>query len=151
MRKTFLNISLLIVVAILASGCAINRATANVEPTTDLNGIKSMYVTKLAPDERGINILIADKLKQMGYLATTGIETPSDVDVVVTYRDKWMWDITMYMLELTIILRDPITDFPLASGNSYHTSLTRKSPEEMVDEVINNIFNRGVDDDQKQE
>ena len=82
MRKTFLNISLLIVVAILASGCAINRATANVEPTTDLNGIKSMYVTKLAPDERGINILIANKLKQIGYLANTGIETPSDVLVI---------------------------------------------------------------------
>jgi len=149
MRKTFLNLGLLIVVAILASGCAINRATANVEPTTDLIGIKSMYVTKLAPDERGINILIANKLKQMGYLANTGIETPSDVDVVVTYMDKWMWDITMYMLELTITLRDPKTDFPLASGNSYHTSLTRKSPEEMVDEVINNIFKRSVADDQK--
>lgn len=150
-RKFFLNISLLIVVAFLASGCAINRATANVEPTTDLSGLKSMHVTKLAPDERGINILIANKLKQMGYLATTGIETSLDAEVVVTYRDKWMWDITMYMLELTITLRDPITDFPLATGNSYHTSLTRKSPEEMVDEVLNNIFNRCVADDQKQE
>jgi hypothetical protein len=29
----------------------------------------------------------------------------------------------------------------LAVGNSYHTSLTRKSPEEMVDEVLTNIFN----------
>ncbi|MCZ6802014.1 MAG: hypothetical protein O7F12_16155 [Nitrospirae bacterium] len=47
-----------------------------------------MYVIKLAPAERGINILISNKLKQMGYLANTGIETPSDVDVVVTYMDK---------------------------------------------------------------
>jgi hypothetical protein len=50
-----------------------------------------------------------------------------------------MWDITMYMLELTINFRDPKNNFPLASGNSFHTSLTRKSPEEMVDEVLNNI------------
>jgi len=28
----------------------------------------------------------------------------------------------------------------MASGNSYHTSLTRKSPEEMVNEVLTNIF-----------
>jgi hypothetical protein len=51
-----------------------------------------------------------------------------------------MWDITMYMLELTITMSDAKTDFTLASGNSYHTSLTRKSPEEMVAEVLGNIF-----------
>lgn len=52
-----------------------------------------------------------------------------------------MWDITMYMLELTITLRDPVNNTPLAVGNSLHSSLTRKSPEEMVDEVLTNIFN----------
>jgi hypothetical protein len=44
------------------------------------------------------------------------------------------------MLELTIVVRDPVSDFPLASGNSLHTSLTRKSPKEMVEEVTTNIF-----------
>jgi hypothetical protein len=46
----------------------------------------------------------------------------------------------MYMLDLTIVVRDPKTDFPFATGNSRHTSLTRKSPQEMVDEVTGNIF-----------
>jgi hypothetical protein len=50
-----------------------------------------------------------------------------------------MWDITMYMIELTIDFRDPKTSFPLATGTSMHTSLTRKSPEEMVEEVLTNI------------
>jgi len=53
-----------------------------------------------------------------------------------------MWDITMYLLELTVTVRNPSNDFPMAVGNSLHTSLTRKSPEEMVDEVMTNIFNR---------
>ncbi|WP_346287730.1 hypothetical protein [Zoogloea sp.] len=65
---------------------------------------------------------------------------PPGVDGIVTYVEKWMWDITMYMLELTVVIRDPQSDFPLATGNSYHTSLTRKSPREMVDEVIGNIY-----------
>jgi hypothetical protein len=68
------------------------------------------------------------------------LETDAGVDAIVTYVDKWFWDITMYMLELTITLRDPKTDFPLATGSSYHTSMTRKSPEGMVDEVLTNIF-----------
>jgi hypothetical protein len=28
----------------------------------------------------------------------------------------------------------------MAVGNSFHTSLTRKSPEEMVDEVLGNML-----------
>ncbi len=103
--------------------------------------LKSIHVTKHAKDGRGVNQLIADKLMKMGYIVTTGLETPSEnVDVVVTYADSWQWDMTMYMIELTITIRDPKTNFPLATGNSYHTSLTRKPPVDMVDEVIGNIF-----------
>lgn len=139
-RKLFLNISLLLAVILLNSGCSINRATANLDPSADLGSIKSIHVTKFAPDGRGINILIANKLKEMGYQTSTGIDTPAGVDMVVTYKDKWMWDFTVYMIELTITFQDATTDSQLASGNSYHTSLTRRSPEEMVDEVIDNIF-----------
>jgi hypothetical protein len=39
-----------------------------------------------------------------------------------------------------VTIRDPKTDFPLATGNSFHTSLTRLSPKEMVSEVIDNIY-----------
>ena len=129
---------------LFASGCAVNRATATVSPGTHLDQSKRFYVVKLGPDERGIHELIATRLNKMGYRAQAGLEPnrPSDTDIVVTYKDKWMWDITMYMIELTITMRDPQSDFPLASGNSLHTSLTRKSPEEMVDEVLNNIFEK---------
>lgn len=125
------------------SGCAVNRATASVDPGANLAAIKRVHVTKVAEDDRGVNQLLADKFTKMGYTATTGPGKGSSVDAVVTYIDKWMWDITMYMIELTVVVRDPASDFPLANGNSLHTSLTRKSPTEMVDEVTSNIF-KGV-------
>ncbi len=145
MHKLYLKIGVIFIIAVFMSGCAVNRATATLDPTADLAGIKSIYVTKLAADGRGINLLITKKLTDMGYQASTGIsvDIPQNANVVVTYEDRWMWDITMYMLELTVTIREPKTEFPLASGNSFHTSLTRKSPEEMVDEVINNIFSKG--------
>lgn len=142
MRRTAALLAVLAAVALTTPGCAINRATATVDPTAELGAIKSMYVKRLAADGRGINVLIADKLKARGYTITTGTDKPDHVDAVVTYTDKWMWDITMYMLELTITIRDPKTDYPLASGNSFHTSLTRLTPAEMVDEVLNNIFQK---------
>lgn len=137
----FLKLAVLLgFVATLMSGCAVNRATGSVDPSANLSAIKSMYVKKLADDDNTYT-LIADKLRTKGVTVTTGTEAaPSGVDAVVTYIDKWMWDMTMYMLELTVTIRDPKTDFPLATGNSFHTSLTRLSPKEMVNEVVDNIY-----------
>jgi hypothetical protein len=143
MLKKYLYYWLFILSIPFISGCA-NRAVAELTPGTDLTKLQSFYVVKFAPDGRGINVLIRDRLVLMGYSAKTGSETniPDNVDAVVTYEDKWMWDITMYMIELTITMRDPKSSFPLATGNSYHTSLTRLSPEEMVAEVLTSIFSQ---------
>lgn len=124
------------------SGCAINRASASVSPDVDLPHFKKFYVARFVPDERGVNKLIETELVKMGYQASTGldIDAPKDVDAIVTYQDKWMWDITMYMLELKVFVRAPKSDRLLASATSYHTSLTRKTPEEMVAEALGNIF-----------
>ena len=125
----------------MMTGCA-NHATAIVDPSSNLSTLKTLHVTKIERDQRGINVLIADNFRSRGFTVSTGAGRPAAgvVDAVVTYADKWRWDITMYMLELTISIRDAKNDFQLATGNSLHTSLTRKSPTEMVDEVMGNIF-----------
>lgn len=125
----------------MLTGCAVNRASATLSPGTDLAAIKTAYVVKLDADGRNLNEVIKTKLEAKGYIVTTGpaMARPYATDMSVTYADKWMWDLTMYMIELTIDFRDPKTNFPLATGNSFHTSLTRKSPTEMIDEVLANI------------
>jgi len=140
LKGTALLLAALAIVATTTAGCAINRATATIDPSVNLGSLKTMHVAKDPKDDNGIDVLIAEKLRSRGYSVTTGTEKPSAVDAVVTYVDRWRWDITMYMLELTIAIRDPRNDYPLARGNSYHTSFTRKSPAEMVDEVLANIF-----------
>lgn len=126
------------------AGCAINKSDAYLFPGQDLAKLNTFYVVKFEADDRGVNELIMKKLVALGKQATTGevADAPENVDAIVTYIDKWMWDITMYMIELTIVLEDPTDSFPIARGNSLHTSLTRLSPEKMVDEVITNIFNK---------
>lgn len=127
----------------LTTGCAVNRSSATLSPGTDLASAKSIYVVSQPKDKAGIHSLIAADLKKRGYEVTEGPElsTQYKADMTLTYVDKWMWDITMYMIELTVNLRDPKTGFPLAVGNSFHTSLTRKAPPEMVNEVMTNVFN----------
>jgi hypothetical protein len=133
----------LAIAMLMLSGCAVNRSTANVDPTANLAAIKRVHVVHDPEDGRKINELIAGRLTQMGYVATTSDAKRTDVDADITYLDKWMWDLTMYMIELTVVVRDPATQFPMATGNSLHTSLTRKSTKEMVEEVTTNIF-KGV-------
>jgi len=113
-------------------------------PGADLSAVKTFYVVHQPKDTHDLHNLIKDRLVKDGYTATVGPELENSsyqANSIVTYVDRWMWDMTLYLLELTITFRDGSNEFPLAVGNSYHTSLTRKSPEEMVDEVITNIFN----------
>lgn len=125
-------------------GCAINRQSASVSPDSDLSSLKTIYVVKFAPDGRGINDLIAAELRKRGFEASTGADgaAPETADAIVTYQDRWQWDMSMYMIELKIYMREPRTDKLLAFGNSFHTSLSRRSPEEMVAEVLSSIFKK---------
>lgn len=117
------------------------------DPNVDLAALKKFYVQKLPEDERGIEKIIAEKLNEFGFQATSGsAPKPTDpVDAIVTYKDRWMWDITMYMLEIQIELHNPDTNFVFASGKSYRTSLSRRDPDEMVDEVFRDLFAGKVD------
>ena len=142
MSQRLMSATVALLILLTVAGCAVNRATALLTPGSSLSEVKSLYVVTFPPDKRGIDKLIRDQLTSMGYSVILGPEksTPYEADAVVTYFDKWMWDITMYMLELTIVLRSPTDGFPLATANSVHTSLSRKSPEEMVKEVLANLF-----------
>lgn len=139
--KYFLSICILTTVLLTASGCA-NHSSATLSPGADLSRLKTFYLIPGEQDKDNYE-LIKTNLEKRGYGVVVGpkIQPPYQADAVVTYVDKWMWDITMYMIELTITMRDPVNEFPLAVGNSMHTSLSRLSPEEMVDEVLTNMFN----------
>ncbi len=82
---------------------------SDVDPNVELTGLKTFYVQKLPADNRGIEKKIADKLNSLGYSASSGISNKPEqpVDAIVTYTDRWMWDITMYMLELNVYFRSP--------------------------------------------
>ena len=132
----------LVATCVTFSACAINRESANFDPGSDMVLSDVIYVERFGPDKRNLNKIIADSISVRGYTVTAGEadQAPDNATLLVTYRDKWMWDLTNYMSELTITFRDPESGAAIASGNSYHTSLTRLSPEEMIDEVLTNII-----------
>jgi hypothetical protein len=140
--KTVLS-ALLFVALLFSTGCVSNQKGA-IMPGADLSSIKKYYVVRLPADNRGVNKMIADNLVARGYEATTGeaVNVPADAQALVTYQDKWMWDITMYMIQLDVQIRQPKNDMPMATGTSMRTSLARKSPPDMVKEVLDQIYSK---------
>ena len=131
-------------VSLLALTACVSQQSASLSPGADLSRIRRVHVVRLPADTRGIERIIANEFRNMGRIATTGSETdvPPDADAVVTYADRWMWDITMYMISLDVAVRAPGTLLPVASGRSMRSSLIRQTPEEMVRDVLSRIFNQ---------
>jgi hypothetical protein len=132
------------VMLLALQGCAINRESASLAADADITKLKSIHVLRSEPDDRGVYISIAEQLRKLGYSVSTGpaATMPPDADAVLSYQAQWQWDMTMYLLDLRVTLRNPRTDALLGSASSYHTSLTRKSTEEMVSEVLANLRGR---------
>lgn len=128
----------------LLSGCSKFVLKSDVDPSVDISKFNTFYVQKFASDERGLEKIIATKLKSLGYKATSGAAPqPSiGVDSIVTYNDRWFWDITMYMLEINLQFHDPENNYIFASGNSYRTSLVRKPPEYMIEQVLRDMLGK---------
>jgi hypothetical protein len=124
---------------LMFAACASPTLEVKKMPGADLLPIKTVFVQRLAEDERGIDQLIVNQLTRMGFAATNSVIDPPS-DAIVTYQDRWMWDITMFMVQLSIQVRDGQTKMVLANGRSWRPSLERKSPEEMVEEVLMAIF-----------
>ena len=141
MSRRFIALASLCAIVVATAGCA-NRAAATLMADADLSKVKTLYVVHTEGDRHAVDMDIKAAFEKRGYAVTAGpaLKPPYPQDAVVTYVDRWFWDVTMYEIELTVTMRSPINDFPMATANSMHTSLTRKSPAEMADEVTANLI-----------
>lgn len=140
-KRAWLFMAFAAVILVALQGCATNRESASVAADVNIRTLKSIYVERSPQDERGLYIIIAEQLRKLGYTVSTGTASkpPGPADGVLSYQAKWQWDMTMYLLELRVTVRRPDTDVLLGSASSYHTSMTRKTPEDMVAEVLANL------------
>lgn len=142
MLKRVITTAGMLVALTSTTGCAVNRAEATLMADADLSKVKTIYIVHSDASKHDVDKDLKVAFEKRGYVVTMGPAhtPPYTQDAVVTYIDKWMWDITMYMIELTVTVRDPANDYPMATAHSMHTSLTRKSQAEMADEVAANVI-----------
>lgn len=124
-------------------GCSYKHLYGETMRDVDLRTRHRVYVVRQPQDERRIDSMIVSRLRRAGMEAAAGSAeggAPDGVDAIVSYEDHWQWDMSNYLIALRIDFRDPRTHELLASGQSYRSSLDRKPPEFMVDEIITTMF-----------
>ncbi len=136
MRRFSILVLLAVSLAAL-TGCYTQYINSRVLPNAVIGPDKSYYVVRHANDPRQIDLTVANEMRAMGLQrVSSGLEAdmPAGTEVVVMYEDRWMWDMTNYLLMLKIQFRDASDNVLIARGQSVRTSLVRKSIEEMVQE-----------------
>jgi len=103
-----------------------------------------MYVVK--DDTTGDTTPVEQELTQRKFQVKSGPQeaAPKDIDCLVKSQQRWMWDLTMYLLELKVDFLDPKTGALFASGRIYRPSLIRRSPEFMAHEVMEKALGETV-------
>jgi hypothetical protein len=123
---------------LMIGGCS--QVSGSVTPGVSLSQLRSFYIVR--DKQSDATDAMQKALAARGYVATTGPEAsiPAGTDCKVLVRDHWMWDITMYLLELQVDIINPKTGALYAQGRSYHPSLERKDAETMANEIAEKIF-----------
>lgn len=136
---------------VLAAGAAVVLLSACVANTSgqlalpkDVAKQGTYYVQRQPADERDLASLIAKNMQGRSMQATAGPESarPADVAYVVTYVDKWMWDMRMYLYDLRIEVRDAKDQSILGYGQSMQSSLKAmgQSHEDVIDTALDQLF-----------
>jgi hypothetical protein len=125
------------------SGCIANTAGQMTLPA-EVSAHGSYFVERSAEDTRDLAKTIAAHMQARGLNATAGApgESRPGFDYVVTYTDRWFWDMRMYLADLRIEVRDAKDHSVVGFGQSSQSSLKAmgQSHEDVVDTALNQLF-----------
>ena len=149
MKKIILNISIVLIVFFI-SGCSHKHTGVNY-PDHNIHEVGKVYIECNTYEKAQFPLVcgdITDEVALLGFDVSKGKKekAPKDSKVILSYTDKWYWDMSMYMLSLEIIVRDKETNDYIAESFVERTSLIRKNTKEMAREALSEIiFHTNID------
>lgn len=132
----------LTLVLLLATGCS--SMSSYLETGVNISNYKHLYVEHKLADARGVDTLIAQDFRNRGYDISYGPLTlmPRQTDAIISYDDRWDWDFTYYLLQLTVTIRDARTGRTVANVKDIRPSISGKTPVQMIHESVSKILKR---------
>jgi hypothetical protein len=131
---------------VFLAGC-VGNATGQLSLPKEQVRASSYFVQRHDRDSRDLAATIAQAMRARGLNATSGTapDKPADVAYVLTYTDKWMWDMRMYLHDLRIDLRDNRDQSIVGYGQSMQSSLKAmgQTHEDVVNRALDSLFTAG--------
>jgi len=128
----------LLCIALLGAGCVKLGGTNGLRLADEARDGQMTLVVKHQPEDgRRLDRVLVEVLRARGLDAVLG--SSNDADLVVTYIDRWFWDLRMYMIDFRVDVRQPGSDILVATGRSYQTSLAA------LGETFRSVIERAVD------
>ena len=136
--------ALLVLPALWLAGCS--TLTTHFEPKTDVRQLKYVFVVESLNDNHDLHDMIVRNLQARGLKAESGPLTlmPTSAKAYLVYEDQWDWDFTNYLISLTVTLRDASSDRLMANATYFRPTAFLKSPEFMVQTVLDGLFKPGA-------
>ena len=139
MRKTILA---MLVLGLLAMACA--GSSANPLMGAALEPSVVYFVENHGEDHRNLEQIIADVIEMRGIKVSSGApgQRPANATFVVTYEDRWSWDMRTYLRDIRIEVRNVKTGTIVADAHSYQGSLSAmgQSYQEIVQRTAQQLF-----------
>jgi hypothetical protein len=131
--------SLLLVAAILVSGCASSVSTRKV---IALDRFQRIYVERRLNENNRLDELFVAELRRLGREASSGPLTmmPEKTDALLTYDARWKWDFRTYLIELNFELHTIHPRKKLADARYHQPTIRTKSPDEVIRELLVRLF-----------
>ena len=130
-------VSLLLLLGLMLSGCTAVSNHVDKDRTLHLAACHRFFVLVNLNDNHGIAPSIVRALKARGLEADSGPITmlPDTAQAVIVYDDKWAWDFSSHMVQLTLGAQDPKAVRPFATV-SYQKNVALST---QIDDVVNQL------------
>lgn len=128
--------------SLFLAACATTDVGSYIVPGEALAPSGSYYIVFSENDERALHELLREGMIARELDASSGFadRVPADATYVVEYGSQWQWDVTWYLLHLSVRVYEPDERLLIASAHSERTSLVRRPAEEVVAETLNALF-----------
>jgi hypothetical protein len=132
--------AVLLPAAWLLAGCS--TLNTHFEPKANVGQLQYIYVAENLNDNHDLHGLIVRELQARGFQAESGPLTlmPASAKAYLNYEDRWDWDFTNYLIALSFTVREANSDRLLATASYFRPTAFMKTPDFMVQTVLDALF-----------
>lgn len=144
MKKLSIKV-LIVLVLITLSGCSHNSVKVVPYSTINMNSENVFYVIVDSKNQRNLDKLIIATLIKQGYKASSGKKEniPNEATVLITYEDKWMWDMRSFLSTFNVKFRNHLDEYPIIVGEALRASFAENTDEKViVPSIISMMINK---------